>query len=267
MEQRAVIATLRRWWREGILGLVNGEHILQARDQKTIATLLTAAEILNGEMSEAISITVPLLDTNARRNLLQSSGYIPDPIVPGKPWSNRHRRTKFATFVESYRVSVPDGWEPHLVELLPGYILASTKPGLAVDFTKHKAPTLLVGVHSSSAYTITAPTPHKVANRIRLLLPQDGEIITIGPIALNTASKQIRVDGEVEALSTQLCALAKVMMKHEGQMLTLPDLREKWSWQTSQGVWVYAHYLRNVLGDYLETVTENGVRGYKLTLR
>ncbi len=71
---------------------------------------------------------------------------------------------------------------------------------------------------------------HQLTTRIATLLPQDsGALLHAAGLTLNTATRQLEVDGHQHSLSPRLCDLLGVLMRHPGQVVGREQIvREVW---------------------------------------
>ena len=96
----------------------------------------------------------------------------------------------------------------------------------------------------------------ELAARLRALLRRGAgraePVVTYGNIAFNTATREVRVDGEAVQLSARELALLEAMLARPGAILSRSQLEDKlYGWSDpveSNAVEVHIHALRRKLG-------------------
>lgn len=105
--------------------------------------------------------------------------------------------------------------------------------------------------------------------RVRLRLRQDRApevtVLTAGDLSLDLRTRRASVDGRISELSAREFALAEVLLRNPGQVLTREQLLSQvWGYDFDPGsnvVDVYVRYLRKKLGaDRIQTVRGMGYR-------
>jgi len=105
----------------------------------------------------------------------------------------------------------------------------------------------------------------RIRARLRATDQASATVITVGPLALDLRARVATVDGRSVALSSREFALAEVLARHPGQVLSQAQLLDQvWGYDFDGGsnvVEVYVRHLRKKLGaDRIETVRGAGYR-------
>jgi DNA-binding response OmpR family regulator len=114
-------------------------------------------------------------------------------------------------------------------------------------------------------------TTRKLVNRIRPLLPGDGEqVIKVGPIRLDLERKRVRCHGRQATLTPRLAYLLKILMEHPGEAMERGELfREVWNTEytgDTRTLDVHVSWLRRAIESdprkpkYLKTIRGVGYR-------
>jgi DNA-binding response OmpR family regulator len=105
----------------------------------------------------------------------------------------------------------------------------------------------------------------RVRARLRTTGQPSASAVTVGPLSLDLRARVATVDGTSVALSAREFALAEVLARHPGQVLSQAQLLDQvWGYDfdgSSNVVEVYVRHLRKKLGaDRIETVRGAGYR-------
>jgi DNA-binding response OmpR family regulator len=105
----------------------------------------------------------------------------------------------------------------------------------------------------------------RIRARLRATDQASSTVITVGPLTVDLRARVATVDGRSVALSSREFALAEVLARHPGQVLSQAQLLDQvWGYDfdgSSNVVEVYVRHLRKKLGaDRIETVRGAGYR-------
>jgi DNA-binding response OmpR family regulator len=105
----------------------------------------------------------------------------------------------------------------------------------------------------------------RIRARLRATDQASATVITVGPLSVDLRARVATVDGRSVALSSREFALAEVLARHPGQVLSQAQLLDQvWGYDFDGGsnvVEVYVRHLRKKLGaDRIETVRGAGYR-------
>lgn len=105
----------------------------------------------------------------------------------------------------------------------------------------------------------------RIRARLRTATQPSATVVEAGGVNLDLTGRHASVDGRTVALTAREFALAEVLVRHAGQVLSKPQLLDQvWGYDfegSSNVVEVYIRHLRNKIGpDRIETVRHAGYR-------